>query len=103
MVDCRLRASTEAGRFSADAMVRERDRAGATRGARMEGKVDREVGYRARGEDGPRADTGKKQNRRAPLSRLRPIEEGDFFYRRVFFWCDSGGRAVYHVDTLCVG
>lgn len=61
----------------------------------MEGKVDREVGYRARGEDGPRADTGKKQNRRAPLSRLRPIEEGDFFIGASFSAVTQvGGRYI---------
>lgn len=71
VVDCRVRASTEAGRLSA--MVA-RDRGRASGEARSEGYGTR---FKARGD----TDTGhkereKKQNRRAPLSRLRPIEGG---------------------------
>lgn len=76
MVDCSVRAPTEAGRLSA-MVARDRDRAG-------EGARNGEARVKA-GETGTgNKERGKKQNRRAPLSRLRPIEGGNFVGGFVF-------------------
>jgi hypothetical protein len=79
VVDCRVKAWTEAVRESAEAMVAvwdsERD---GMRGKRMRQRV---------------LDREKKTpvNRLAPLSRIRPIRRGTF--SRVTFFCgDSGGK-----------